>query len=534
MRGSRIIRCLAALAYSALAAQDGSNFRSNTRLVTINVIVRDKHGPVSNLTKDNFTIAENGKSQPIKVFSLNSVTNASQPTPASHRDTFSNAQDGALAQTGVTIVLLDRLNTLFGVGSVPYEETPTWVDGQALANAQQHLVKFVAQMGPEDIVAIYSLGRSLEVLCDFTNNRERILAALKDYHASSLTSREQAEPLSVHIPSQPEFSKAIDQERRSSAAVLNRDRAQQTTAALLSIAAHVSGIQGRKNLVWLTANLPFSESAAALALSRAGVAVYPVDARGLLPAMPAVTEDDLFSQIVRRRVVAAGQGPEPTGISEMREVAEETGGRAFTNTNDLTGALRQAADDAALTYTLGFYPAPDSLDGKFHKLKVRVVRHQGTLDVHCPSGYFALKDDTRPPTQTPDALALALRSPLESSSIHIEAHQERTDRQKSEDLRFAGSIRLADLKLAPEGDWWKDTIVLYVVQQNAAGQMLAQSESNYALQLTNEMYRAYFQSGLPFGCSVDRKPGLATIRILVMDRSNNQLGSLIIPASRAP
>jgi hypothetical protein len=168
-------------------------------------------------------------------------------------------------------------------------------------------------MTPKDLIAIYSLGNSLDVLSDFTNDREKLLRALKAYRSSSLTPREQAEPLAVHIPGQREFSKSIDQERRDFAALVNRNRAQNTMMALLSIAGHVASIPGRKNLVWLTANLPFSESAAALPLSRAGVAVYPMDARGLLPAMPAVTESDLYSQIVRRSVVAEGQGPQTDG-----------------------------------------------------------------------------------------------------------------------------------------------------------------------------------------------------------------------------
>ncbi len=39
----------------------------------------------------------------------------------------------------------------------------------------------------------------------------------------------------------------------------------------------------------------------------------------------------------------------------MQTLAEVTGGRVFVDRNDLTGAVREAIDDGAVTYTLGFY-----------------------------------------------------------------------------------------------------------------------------------------------------------------------------------
>ncbi|HEX4750992.1 MAG TPA: VWA domain-containing protein, partial [Bryobacteraceae bacterium] len=262
---------------------------------------------------------------------------------------------------------------------------------------------------------------------------------------------------------------------------------------------------------------------------RAGVAIYPVDARGLLARMPAQTADDLFSQITRRSLVADGQGLEPTGISQMRTLAEETGGRAFVNTNDLAGAIREAVDDAAVTYTLGFYPASDTLDGKFHHLKVQVYGRSG-LEIRSPSGYFAVKDDVSPLGQSDD-LANALRSPLELSAIHIEAHSEPPGQPNSASFDIAGSIRLADLNLKNDGKYWRGDLGLYVVQQDTGGQVLAESKSRYQLQLTGEMYLSYEQSGLPFRCAVHSKPGIATLRILVHNRVNGTVGSLIIPVS---
>jgi VWFA-related protein len=312
----------------AIGFQSTSVFRSNTRLVQVNVIVRDKHGPVTNLSRNDFTLTDSGRLQDIKLFSMNSaaLALANQQANALASGTFSNGAHNGVAASSVTIVLVDALNTLLA-GHEPYEETPTWVEDHALANAKQQLAKFLAHMQPHDLVAIYSLGHGLHVLSDFTSDRQKLMAVLNNYSDASLTRREDAEPLAVHTPVPGDFNKEEDRQRRSFAAIVNVNRSDETMRALLAIARHVSGIPGRKNLVWLTANLPFSETAAAMALGRAGVAIYPVDARGLLTRMPAQTEDDLFSQITRRSLVADGQGLEPTGISQMRTLAEETNSR---------------------------------------------------------------------------------------------------------------------------------------------------------------------------------------------------------------
>lgn len=139
-----------------------------------------------------------------------------------------------MSRAGVSVILLDPLNTLLS-GSEPSEETPTWVEDHALANAKQHAVKFVAQMARDDVVAIHNLGERLNVLCDFTNDREKLLAVLKDYKAVSLTRRDDAEPLAVHTKNE-NLNKEIDRQRAAFAGLVNRKRAEQTMGALLEIA----------------------------------------------------------------------------------------------------------------------------------------------------------------------------------------------------------------------------------------------------------------------------------------------------------
>src|SRR6202034_738110 len=100
----------------------------STHLVQISVVVRDKSGPVSNLTKDDFVILDSGKPQTIRVFSVGSDASILPPAPPLPPNTYSDlSQYRSSDPRSVTIVLLDNLNPLFGSDPQPYEKTPYWL-----------------------------------------------------------------------------------------------------------------------------------------------------------------------------------------------------------------------------------------------------------------------------------------------------------------------------------------------------------------------------------------------------------------------
>ncbi|HKO05458.1 MAG TPA: VWA domain-containing protein, partial [Candidatus Acidoferrales bacterium] len=349
-------------ASSAPASQNSAPkapvLRVETRLVQIGVIVRDKNGEARNLAKDDFAVFDRGKPRELSVFSVEAGGGAAGPAQPLPQNTFSDLPQYNPGTLGsITVVLLDNLNTLYGSAPSNYERPPDWVEDHALANAKNHLLEFLNKMDPRDRVAIYGLRDSLHVLCDFTNDRERLLAIVKGYDARSFTNRETAQPGESQTPVPGRyFNDASTASARTQAAMMNGDRAEMTMEALREIAGHLSHIPGRKNLVWLTANLTISASALASILSRAHIAAYPVDGRGLLSwSMVAGLRDQPDGDSVMLGTDNLPQSPEPVGIAAMRDLAEMTGGEAFVNTNDLTGAIRKAVEDSAAVYTLGFY-----------------------------------------------------------------------------------------------------------------------------------------------------------------------------------
>lgn len=526
-----------------VGSQESTIFRANTQLVQINVIVRDKEGPVANLDKGDFTVTDRGKPRSIAVFSVHNLATlkavAATLPPPLPGGTFSNRPlNGPAAPASVTMILLDRLNTLIG-SSAPGEKAVIFNGDLALANAKQHLLKFIDELGPNDRVAIYVLGTSLGVLSDFSSDRAQLKSILQNYKATSITTREVAEPLAVNVcpVGSPDctMNRGINSDRQILAGLSNGVRTDTTMQALMALAAHVSGIPGRKNLVWLTSNLAVSPEAAARAVSGSDIAIYPVDARGLLPI--AISNSDTDSgqgDLVgltpprgtppsRPGNLSSGASSNPTAVSTLQILADETGGKAFINNNDLKGAVRAAIDDGAVTYTLGFYVDSNSLDGKFHDLKVHVKR--SGLQVRTQRGYFALK---APAGRGPASLlALPVASPLESSALHVLARVERNGSA----LSISGSVDLRDLQMEHNGDSSQGVIEIHLVQQDAAGKVLEGKHETLHLQLSPSEYNAYLKSGVFFRGAVDPKEGLTTLRILVVDVSRGTVGSLIIPVS---
>lgn len=524
---------LVAIPVSAQTAPPSPPIRVTTHLVQIGIIVRDKNGPVANLTKDDFVVFDRGRPQKISVFSVVSAGTARQPAQPLPQSTFSDLPEyGPGTPSSITVVLLDNLNTLHGSTPDIFEDTPYWMEDYALANAKTHLLEYLKNLGAQDRVALYGLSDTLHVLCDFTCDRGQLLAILKKYDTTSPTSRATVEPGAVHTPMGPDVDALMDAEAIRLARLANQERAQKTMDALASIAAHVANIPGRKNLVWLTANLPFSATAMARILSPARIAAYPIDARGLLNREPSQSKQDLmdFDQVAQNGESMPAQSPQPIGDDTMQKLAEETGGEAFVNTNDLTGAIRKAVEDSAVTYTLGFYIGTDSLDGKFHELRVK-VKPSG-LNVRYPRGYFALQDTPATQDERHNSLVAALRSPLDSSSIPVEVRVVRVEQPLPHCLSLFGLIDIHNLRLEQSGALRKGAVEVATIEQDETGKILRQSASRISLNFREGQYAALLKTGFSFHQFVQPQAGVTTLRIVVEDPATAQLGSLIIPLSR--
>ena len=313
----------------------------------------------------------------------------------------------------------------------------------------------------------------------------------------------------------------------------NEARAEATMSALVAIAAHIADIPGRKNLLWLTANLPFSGHAIARILQPANIAAYPIDARGLLPRAPqgnitGVIDADDYA--LGKLGPPSAMSPQPVGIQTMEEMASDTGGEAFVNSNDLATPIRKVVEDSEITYTLGFYIESSSLDDKFHELKVQVKRP--ALNVHYPKGYFAARDLPATQNESHNAFLAAIRSPLEAANIPLDVRVDHTEQPQPHSLQVLGVVGIKNLRL-PEQDGIRTGMIdVYAIQQDITGKVLQQVNDRLRLKLTEQQYRTYLQSGIRFREIIQPNPQTVMLRVLVQDPTNSEVGSVIIPLSR--
>ena len=281
--------------------------------------------------------------------------------------------------------------------------------------------------------------------------------------------------------------------------------------------------------MWLTANLPFSGAAIASILNPAQIAAYPLDGRGLMTATPpGGVEGVMDEDAAARGNFMPAQSPQPLGIPAMLEMADETGGQAFVNTNDLTGAIRTAIEGSTVTYTLGFYLDAGSLDGKFHSLRVQVKR--GGVRLRYPDGYFAYRDKLGG-DQTKRSLVAAMQSPLQSSAIPVQVHITRVEQPLPKSLSVSGSIDLRALLLTETAGTRKGEVDIATIEQDETGHAVRKSGDRIHLSFSEAQYTAYLKSGFPFHQIVQPAEGVTSLRILVEDPTSGEVGSLIIPLS---
>src|SRR6185437_7517273 len=362
-----------------------------TRLVLADAVVTDHAGhAVTDLKPEDFEITDNGKPQKVRFFHLQQTneqaSNGSAPPVPQWKlqpGVYTNIPDPGTVTGPPTVLLVDGLNT----------------PGADQSRMRQQLLKYLQQLGPRRSIAIYLLGRDLSVLQDFTDDPQLLQAALSKLGPfGSVTLQPEAGPDDLFIRDFGSVTGAqlpalvLQHLREFETEQLSRetdDRVGITVAALSRLAQILAGYPGRKNLIWLSGAFPMSIvpdqnnrmaadaqrsyakqiDFAANLLTDAQVAVYTVDVRGLdNNSLSAETNGADASGQVRRNgafqeELSRQEGGDTDIHASEKELAEQTGGRAFYNSNDLNQAVKDALADGSTYYTLGYYPENIRWDG---------------------------------------------------------------------------------------------------------------------------------------------------------------------------
>ncbi len=558
---------------TVLSAQQASTeipvvtIRANTRLVVVDVVATDKKGqPVAGLKADDFTLEENGKKQKLSVFIAPGAANGAKPqsTPP---DIFSNHPEHVGPAGVPTVLLIDAANS-------PFKD-------QSYARSQ--MLKYIAEQGQSGHpMAVLTLTDQVRVLQQFTSDPQVLMAVIKNLKPQEQILQPGATAPESHGVTTPlrdgSGGTAVSSAIASAQAAVQQfadiqvgynleRRTQITIEAMKSLSRILGGLPGRKNVVWLTASLPFDlipedrnvsdaelladlpgqgrqrplsvNAAGSLAaearqlhgqeikeveskLASANIAIYPVDLTGLMSGMESSANQggSVYSDTALSDRVASGLSAQQASQGTMREVAAQTGGTAYINQNEIKNGIALAVSDEMASYSLGYYPENKKWDGKFRSLKVKV--DQGDTQLRYRKGFFAIESGPTKNTHYESDVAAALQVGAPATQISFMAQAKPTDPGK---MRVVFLVDAHTLTAEDSSGGKKMNVSLYVSVYNASGKNMDTRSTKVERTFDPATYQQILDKGMMVPIDMEMPAGSSQIRLAVLDNKTGFIGT---------
>lgn len=472
-------------------------FRSTTRLVVVDVVATDEKGsPVKDLKAEDFVVKENDEPQKVVDFSFHQPGGVKiaprQPAP----NVFSNSPLYS-GNSSLNVILLDAINT----------------DFSNHAYAQDMLVKYLGTNPTLQPTAVYALENNLRLLHDFSTDPAALRDAIMHYRGIGVS----------HLPTADAAASPFTQRGTFRNVPKGRDAA---FRGMIFLAQTLAGYPGRKNLIWISEGFPlnlFPDSVMgeevlqiedyspivekiADELMGAQVALYPISAAG-------VSKDDQFSA--------------QTAMSSM---AQRTGGKTFFNRNDIDTGVRTSLDDGSTYYTLEYYPANKTWNNKFRHIKVSVGRPGVKLQYR--DGYYADNPLTVFGTETMGtefSQALDINAPA-LTAVSFQAAVLPASPQTQNKMAVVFHIDPHTLSFQRGSDGLEHAELNCVAwAYPKKGDPIRAEGGTITAALPQTDYDKMMKSFFPCRRELDLKPGQYTLRLGVLDRKANLIGTLSTP-----
>jgi len=588
LRGLLFLLALAAAPAQSAAPQGApvATIKTQVRRVLVDVVVTNNKGEaVTGLRQADFEVLEDGKPQAIASFEEHHGA-ATQPVavPRMPANVYTNFP---VMQTtdSVNVLLLDALNT-------PASD-------QVFVRSE--MIKYLTTIPAGTRVAIFTLASQLRMLQGMTTDSSVLLAVLKNPKAwpqPSLLLRSDVEKDADQrridfmvqeqqgpVPQDPAAALNTPDPINAAREFLHdtdtfqaEERIGLTLQALEQLGRYLSGIPGRKNVIWFSGAFPdgilpdsdltdpfkgihsFQDQVRRTTdlLATAQVAIYPVAAEGLVSDSQFQTNNREISQ---RRAARQAQDEIHAMRNEeadrnsahgvMETLAQNTGGKAFYNTNGLGDALARVVNNGTRYYSLTYAPSNGTMDGKFRRIQVKLTGAKGALEYR--RGYYAEEDKAGPASPKADfdpLLALMGRNLPDYSQILFKVLVVPVDPQPAPDAKRAGSnpdlkgpftryrvdfaISVPDLKidLGPDGTH-RGNIEVALVAYDREGKPLNFAVTKGDLLLQPKVYADMQKVGLQMRKEIDVPKEYVFLRSGVYDFRAGTAGTLGVPLSDA-
>jgi len=215
-------------------------------------------------------------------------------------------------------------------------------------------------------------------------------------------------------------------------------------------------------------------------------------------------------------------------------LAQQTGGIAIRNTNDLGGGIRRVMEDQKGYYLIGYRPDYSTFDPKtgrrtFHRLTLKVTR-PGKFNVRMRNGFLGRSDeDTQQgPRTLAQQLIGALTSPFGATGVHLQLTSLFSNNAKTGSfMRSILHIDARDLTFTDEpNNWHKCVFDVLAITFGDNGVPVDQNGRTYTLKLPDELYKRALRDGLVYDVTVPiKKPGAYQLRMSLRDASSERIGA---------
>ena len=523
--------------FAALAQQPEVVFRTTTNLVVLDVTARDRSGKeITGLTKNDFTILEDGKPQAITVFEFQKLEARPLPPLAP-----SLTPRASTAPATPAVPARPQAITAAAPGKVQYQDRRLMVmffDFSSMPpadqlRAQKSALTFLErQMTSADMVSVMSFGAKLEVKQDFTSDRDKLAEVIKAFkigEASELagdtadkTDEETGEDTGdAFLADETEFN------------IFNTD---QKLAALESATKMLAALPEKKAMIYFSGGIGKTgvENQSQIrstinAAVRANVAFYPVDARGLVALPPggdasraSSRGSGIFTGGTQRQQQSRFQDQQETLVT----LAADTGGKALLDTNDLGAGFVQAQNDIQSYYILGYYSSNEKLDGRYRRVQVKMTSNlQAKLDYR--GGYFGPKQFGQFTTADKENQlqeALMLGDPITDLPLALEINWFRLSRDRYF-VPIAVKVPGTEIALAKRGSAETTEFDFIGQVRDSHGRLAANVRDGIRVKLSEDSAAQLARRNLQYDSGFTLAPGQYSLKFLARENQTGKMGT---------
>jgi VWFA-related protein len=506
-------------------SRSGARLRVSTEIVLVNVIARDKHGNlVRDLKKEDFTVYEDGKKQELASFDFEKVDELAMAGGAratvagtagqSAGGLLSSKQEKSLEARDRRLMLL-----FFDFSAMEPDDVTRSVEAGR---------KYVqAKMQPADMVALMSLATNLKLDLDFTDDKAKILATLSSYDSSEGQGFENGSSGSAEGAAETSGSYTPDDTD------YNTFSADRKLLALQTVMQAMGKIPQKKSLVYFSNGITQSGvdnqsalRAATAAALRANVSIYPVDVRGL-SAFPPGGQAQAASLHGQSAYSGASVLNDLNGNDASQEtlytLAADTGGKAFMDSNDLSGVFSQVQKDTSAYYVLGYTSSNHLKDGHYRRLKVNVNRADVKLEYR--AGYYADRDYLHmKQTDREEQLEDELAAELPQTDVAVYAG---TAYFRQDDAHYYLSVSLvvpgSQIPFVQEKD--KDSATIDIIGQVVEGGKFPVGRLRDTVKLAVDSAQQVRRKNVQYNTGFVLAPGSYHLKFIVRENRTGRMGS---------